>query len=89
MGFMDSVGGHHDGNASHWWDQKYPSFTNQPMFGKGDVSENTNWKNAAVHMSVTKEAIRNATGRVNAPLECWKSTNFPRYHVERFKNYSN
>ena len=22
MGFMDTAGGFHDGNYSHWWDQK-------------------------------------------------------------------
>ena len=35
------------------------------------------------------EAIRKATGRVNAPLECWGFTNSPRYHVERFHTYRN
>ena len=35
-------------------------------------------------MSVAEEAIRKATGRVNAPLDCWGCTNFPRYHAYRF-----
>ena len=36
MIIMASGGGFHDGNVSHWWDQKHPSFTNQTC------SENTN-----------------------------------------------
>ena len=62
-GFMAAGGGFHDGNASHWWDQKHPSFPSQTC------SENTNWKTTNVHMSVEKEAIRKTTVRVNDPLE--------------------
>ena len=40
-------------------------------------------------MSVTEEAIRKETGRVNAPLECWGFTNSPRYHTYRFQKYRN
>ena len=29
MVFMEAGGGLHDLNASHWWDQKHPSFTSQ------------------------------------------------------------
>ena len=42
-----------------------------------------------MHMSVAEEAIRKATGRVNAPLECWECTNSPIYHVDRFHSYRN
>ena len=64
MGFMAAGGGFHDGNVSHWWDQKDPSFSRQ------NFSDNTNWDTATVHMSVAEEAIRKSTGRFNAPLEC-------------------
>ena len=46
MGIMSSAGGFHDGNASHWVDQKQPSFPS-PTY-----SDNTNRKTAAVCMSV-------------------------------------
>ena len=35
-------------------------------------------------MSVVKEAIRKATGSINAPLECSGCTNSPIYHTGRF-----
>ena len=62
MGLMVSGGGFYNGNASHWWDWKNPSFPNQTC------SENTNWDTAAVCMSVAKEAIRKSTGGVNTSL---------------------
>ena len=62
MVFMATGGVFHDGNDSHWWDQKHPSFPSQSS------SENNNWDTTAVHMSVLEEAIRKATGRVNYPL---------------------
>ena len=40
-------------------------------------------------MSVAEEAIRKATGRVNAPMECWGCTNSPIYHAYRFHTYRN
>ena len=81
MGFRASGGIFNDENAYDWWDQKHPSFTNQTC------SENTNWKAAAVCMSVDEEAIRKATGRVNSPLECWGCTNSPIYHANRLHTY--
>ena len=36
MVFMAAVGGFHDGNVSHWWDQKHSSFPSH------NCSENTN-----------------------------------------------
>ena len=42
-----------------------------------------------MHMSVAEEAIRKATGRVNAPMECWGCTNYPRYHADKFHTYRN
>ena len=83
MGFMASGGGFQDGNASHWWNQKHPSFPNQTC------SENTNWETAAVHMSVAEEAIRKSTNRGNAPLECWGCTNSPINHTDRFHIFRN
>ena len=38
---------------------------------------------------MAEEAIRKATGRVNALLECWGCTRSPRYHTYRFYTYSN
>ena len=64
MVFMASGGGFHDENDSQWWNQKHTSFTNH------NFSENIYWDTAAVCVSVAKEAIRKATGRVNDPLEC-------------------
>ena len=69
MGFMASVGVYHDGNASCWWCQKKPSFTNQHMLVQGYVSDNTNWETVDVHMSVPEESIRKATCMGDAPLE--------------------
>ena len=40
-------------------------------------------------MSVSEIATRKATGRVNAPLECWGYTNYPRYYTYRFHTYRN
>ena len=40
-------------------------------------------------MSVSKEAIRKSTGRVNSPLECWGCSNSPIYHADRFYMYRN
>ena len=40
-------------------------------------------------MSVSEEAIRNATGRVNSSMEYWGCTNSLRYHAERFHTYRN
>ena len=83
MGFMDVGGGFHDGNASHSCNQKHTSYPSHIF------SENTNWQTASVHTSVTKEAIRKATGRVNDPLEFLVCTNSPRYHANRFHTYRN
>ena len=83
MEFMELGGEFHDRNASQWADQKNPSFT-------GSIySDNTNWETAAVWMSVSEEAISKATGRDNAPLECWGRNNSIIYHIHRFKNYRN
>ena len=83
MVLMAAGGGFPDGNVSHWWDQKHPSFPSQTC------SENTNWDTATVCMSVAKEDIRNATGMVNAPLEFWVCTKSPIYHVDRLHTYRN
>ena len=83
MVFVVAGGGFHDGNASHWWDQKHH------LFPSHIFSENTNWETAAIHISVAEQAIRKATGRVNAPLECWGCTNSPIYHAYRFHTYRN
>ena len=40
-------------------------------------------------MSVSEEAIIKAIDRINAPLECWGFTNYPRYHAEKFHTYRN
>ena len=40
-------------------------------------------------MSVYEEAIRNATGRSNAPLDLWMCTNPSIYHADRFHTYRN
>ena len=74
-------GGFHDGNSSHWWYQKHPSFTIQTF------SYNINWGTAAVHMSVAKNSIRKAIVKVNAPLECWGCTNSPIYHTDGLHTY--
>ena len=66
MGFMATGRGFHDGNVSHWWYHKQPSFLNQTC------PDNTNWETAAMHMSVAEDSIINATDRSNAPLECWE-----------------
>ena len=50
-------------NASPRMDRKH-SFPPSPT-----GTENTRWETAAVCMSMAKEAIRNATGRFNAPVE--------------------
>ena len=42
-----------------------------------------------MHMSVYKEAIWNAKGRVNTSVECWGCTNSPKSHAERFHTYIN
>ena len=42
-----------------------------------------------MHMRLAKEAIRKATGRVNAPLEYWGCTNSIRYDSYRFHTYRN
>ena len=39
-------------------------------------------------MIVAEEAIRKATGGINAPLEFWGCTNSPIYHTYRFHIYS-
>ena len=83
MVFMDTGGGFHDGNVSHWWDQKQPSFTSQTC------SENINWETAAVHMSVAGEATIKANDRFNAPMEFYGCPNYPRYHADRFHTYRN
>ena len=83
MGFMELGEEFHGGNASHWEDQKQPSFTSSNHL------DNTNWESEFVCMSVAKEAIIKATGRANAPLETWGCTNSPRYHSYRFHTYSN
>ena len=83
MIFMAAGGLFNDGNASHWRDHKHPSFISQTC------SENTNWENADIHMSVAEEAIRKEIGRVNAPLEFWCCTNSHIYHAYRFQTYRN
>ena len=83
MGFMASGGEFHYGNDSRWPNWKHPSFT------RLIYSDNTNWYTAAVNMSVSKEAIIKATGRVKAPLESWGRNNSPRYHADRFHKYRN
>ena len=76
---MDSGGEYNESrNDSHWLDQKHPSFTSPTL------SENINLETASVCMSVTKEATRKATGRVNYSLKYWGCTNYLRYHVDRF-----
>ena len=65
MVLMAAGGGFPDGNVSHWWDQKHPSFPIQTP------SENNIWETNAGHMVVAKEVIRKAIGRVNALLEYW------------------
>ena len=40
-----------------------------------------------MHMSVSEEAIRKATYRVKAPLECQGVINYHRYHTYRFHKY--
>ena len=42
-----------------------------------------------MHMSVKKEAIRKATGKVDDQLEFCGCTKSPRYHSYRFHTYSN
>ena len=69
---MSSGGEFHDGNYSHWADQKNPSFT------RSTYSYNTNWETAAMYISVAEEATRKETGRVNYPLECWGFNNSTR-----------
>ena len=73
---------HHD-NVFYWWDQKHPSFSNQTC------SDNTNWETVDVCMIVAEEAIREAAGRFNDPLEFWWCTNSPRYHEEKLHTYIN
>ena len=63
--------------------------TETPLISSQTCSENTNWETYSVHTSKTKEVIRKTTGRVNAPLECWRFTNFPRYHADKFHTYRN
>ena len=75
IGSMAKGGGFNYGNVSHWWYQKHSSFISY------NCSNNTNWETAAVHMSVTEEAIIKAKGRVNAPMEFWGCTNSPIYHT--------
>ena len=58
-----------------------------PSFTSHNFSDNTNWETVAVHTSMAEAAIRKATGRVNASLECWGCTNFSRYHLDRFHTY--
>ena len=41
------------------------------------------------HMSVSKEALIKAKGRVDTPLDYWGYTNSPRYHMYRFYTYRN
>ena len=61
--FMASGEVFHDGNVSHWLDQKHPSFPSQAFL------ENTNCETSAIHMSVEEFLLIKATGRVNASLE--------------------
>ena len=65
MRLMSSGEEFHDENASHLAYQKQTSFT------RSTYSENTNWETASMCMSLEKESIRKATGRVNTPMECW------------------
>ena len=36
-----------------------------------------------------EDAIRNATGRLNTPMEYWGCTNSLKYHTDRFHTYRN
>ena len=84
MGFMSPGGEYHESrNASHWLNQKQPSFTSPTL------SKNNNWETVEACMSKSKEDKIMATGRVNAPCECWGCTNSPRYHVDMFQPYIN
>ena len=83
MVFTASGGEFHDGNASHWADQK------QPYFSSSAYSDNTKWETADVCICVSKETVTKEKGRVNAPLECWGCTNSPIYHADRFQRYIN
>ena len=83
MVIMASGGVFNYGNSSNWWNQRHHSFPNQTC------SENTNWETAVVCMSVAEEAIKKATGRVNALLNCWGCTTSPIYHADRFHTYRN
>ena len=84
MGFMVSGEEYYEaGNYSHCLDQKHTSFTSPTSL------ENINWETADMCISVAKETIRKATGRVNPPLECWGCTNPPRYHGDWFQTYMN
>ena len=62
MGSVASGGEFYGGNASHWADQK------QPSFPRLTYSYNNNWGTAAICMGVSEEAIINATGGVKVPL---------------------
>ena len=83
MGFMASGGLFYDGNNSHWEDHKQPSFI------RLNYSDNTNYYTVAVFISVSKEAIRNETDKVNTPMKCWGCINSPMYNADRFHTYSN
>ena len=78
--FMASGEGFHDGNVSHWWDQKHFSIPIQ------NCSDNTNWETAAVHISV---AVRKSTDRFNDPIDFLGYTNSLIYHADRFHTYRN
>ena len=64
----------------YWEGSSFPSLTG---------TDNNNWDTADVFMGVVEEAIIKATDRSNTPVECWRCTNSPRYHVYRFHTYIN
>ena len=84
MVFMASGGELHEaGNASHWLDQKHPSFYRQ------SCSDNNKWETEAMCMCMDEEATRKEIGRFNTPIKLWGFTNYPKYHVDRFHLYRN
>ena len=63
MGFMESsVEIQGSENTPPWMDRKRSYFTSL------NGTENTNWKTAAVCMSMAEEAIIKATSRFNTPV---------------------
>ena len=84
MGFME-LGKeiHGSESASPQMDWKNSSFLYLTR------TKNTRWETADVCMSMSEEAMRKATGRFTAPVDCWGCTNPPRYHMYRFHTKRN